>query len=143
MRSGLKGIYISLVLLLIGVSAYAQAPSDPLGENLFPPELIMQNQQALALTDQQKEFLKAELRKAQLKFTELQWQLQDEVEKMAALTKQERIDEQAVLAQMDRVLAAEREIKRTQITLIVRIKNNLTAEQQSKLQELKKKSANK
>lgn len=142
MRLVLRGLYISLVSLLIGVAVQAQAPSDPLAENLFPPELIMQNQQALALTDQQKEFLKAELRKAQLKFTELQWQLQDEVEKMAALTKQERIDEQALLAQMDRVLAAEREIKRTQILLIVRIKNNLTSEQQSKLQELKKRTSN-
>lgn len=139
----LRTFSMLIALTVACIPVLAQNPGDPLGEYLFPPELIMQNQQALALTDQQKDFLKSELRKAQLKFTELQWQLQDEVEKMAALAKQERIDEQLLLAQMDRVLAAEREIKRTQISLIVRIKNDLTSEQQTKLQELKKRSASK
>ena len=130
-----------LCVLMLGVCgrALGQGPSDPIAESLFPPELVMQNQQALGLTDEQKEFFKGEMRKAQLRFTELQWQLQDEAEKLAALTKQDHVDEQAVLTQMDRVLAAEREIKRTHISLIIRIKNKLTPEQQARLQEMKKK----
>ena len=132
--------YIFLVLLVAMCgTALAQGPGDPIAENLFPPELVMQHQQALALTDEQKDFFKTELRKAQLRFTELQWLLQDEAEKLAGLTKQEHVDEQAVLSQMDKVLAAEREIKRTQISLIIRIKNKLTPEQQTRLQEMKKK----
>ena len=131
-------MFCVLLLTLCG-TAFAQGPGDPVAENLFPPELVMQHQQALALTDKQKDFFKTELRKAQLRFTELQWQLQDEAEKLAALTKQEHVDEQAVLTQMDKVLAAEREIKRIQISLIVRIKNKLTPEQQTRLQEIKRK----
>ena len=132
--------YILCVLMLgVCVRALGQGPGDPIAESLFPPELVIQNQQALGLTDEQKEFFKGELRKAQLRFTELQWQLQDEVEKLASLTKQDHVDEQAVLTQMDRVLAAEREIKRTQISLIIRINNKLTPEQQARLQEMKKK----
>jgi Spy/CpxP family protein refolding chaperone len=78
-----------------------------------------------------------------LKFTELQWKLQDEMEKLVALIKQPRVDEQQVLAQLEKVLAAEREIKRQQVTLLVRIKNKLTPEHQAKLSELRTKPATK
>jgi len=59
------------------------------------------------------------------------------MEKLLSLVKQPRVDEQQALAQLDKVLAAEREIKKEQVTLLVRIKNKLTPEQQSKLSELR------
>jgi Spy/CpxP family protein refolding chaperone len=126
------------VLLLFGaVAARAQQPSDPIGEALFPPELVMQNQQAIGLSGEQKESLKNELRQAQQQFTDLQWKLQDEVEQMAKLVGQTTVDEKQVLAQLEKVLTAEREVKRRQIVLLVRIKNLLTAEQQGKLRTLR------
>lgn len=131
-------------LLLAAVTVAAQQPgSDPIGEAFFPPELVMQHQQTIGLTEQQKTFLKTTLRKAQTQFTELQWQLSDESEKLVALVKQEPVDEQAVLAQLDRVLNAEREIKRTQLSLVIQIRNNLTPEQRARLTELRSKAANK
>lgn len=114
----------------------AQPQHDPIAENLFPPELIMQNQQAIGLEDAQKSFIRAEITKAQSHFSELQWQLQDAMESMASLLKSKLVDEQQVLAQLDKVLNIEREIKRTQIGLMVRIKNKLTPEQQAHLREL-------
>ena len=39
----------------------------------------------------------------------------------------------AALAQVDEVLAVEREVKRAHITLLIQIKNTLSAEQQAKL----------
>ncbi len=78
-----------------------------------------------------------------MKFTELQWKLQDEMEKLVVLVKQPHVDEQQVLAQLEKLLAAEREVKREQVTLLVRIKNKLTPEQQGKLAELRSKPANK
>jgi Spy/CpxP family protein refolding chaperone len=128
-----------LCLMLGGGSVMAQHPAqDPIGENLFPPELIMQHQQALGLTQEQKESLKDALRKAQTQFTEMQWQLQDEAEKLIELLKQARIDEAQALAQLDKVLAAEREIKRAQIALLLRLKNRLDPEQQQRLQDIQK-----
>jgi Spy/CpxP family protein refolding chaperone len=56
---------------------------------------------------------------------------------MAGLLKQPKADEAQVAAQLDKVLAAEREIKRAQISLLVRIKNDLTEEQQHRLQALR------
>lgn len=103
----------------------------------------MQHQQAIGLNDEQKNNLKTEVRQAQTKFTELQWTLQDEVERLVALLKQPKVDEKQAAAELDKVLAAEREIKRTQLMLLIRIKNNLTPAQQVQLRELVDKSKSK
>src|SRR5216684_1251055 len=112
----------AVFLLATGAARAQQPDQDPIGQSFFAPELVIQHQEAVGLSAEQKEYLKAEIRQAQLKFTELQWKLQDELE---------------------RVLAAEREIKRAQVTLLVRIKNKLTAEQQEKLLEMRSKPASK
>ena len=145
MRAGVLCICaMSALAVLAPKTAHAQQPDqDPLGQSFFPPELVIQHQEAIGLSPEQKDAFKTEIRQAQLKFTELQWKLQDEMEKMLSLVKQPRPDEQQVLAQLDKVLSAEREVKREQITLLVRIKNKLTPEQQSKLAELRGKATNK
>ena len=121
-------------------SAHAQQPDqDPIAQNFFAP--VIQHQEAIGLTAEQRDSLKTEIRQAQLKFTELQWKLQDEMEKLLALIKQPRVDEQQILSQVDKVLAAEREVKREQVTLLVRIKNKLTPQQQDKLAALRGKTA--
>jgi Spy/CpxP family protein refolding chaperone len=119
------------------IEAQQPAGTDPLSELLFPPELVMSRQNAIGLTDSQKTYLRAEVLKAQTRFTELQWQLQDALEGLIGLLKQSKADEAQVAAQLDKVLASEREIKRAQISLLVRIKNDLTAEQQRQLQALR------
>lgn len=129
-------------LLLAGVRLAAQQPPghDPIAENLFPPDLVLSNQKAIGLDEEQKNFVRAEVMKAQTRFTELQFQLQDAMETLVGLLKQNRVDEAQVLAQLDKVLSAEREVKRTQIALMVRIKNKLTEEQQARLRQLRNKS---
>ena len=113
-----------------------QAP-DAIGEALFPPELVMQHQQELGLTTEQRNFIRTELQKTQPRLIDLQFQLHDEVETMASLLKQDRVDEQRVLAQLDKVLNQEREIKRQHISLLLRIKNQLSTEQQARLREMR------
>jgi hypothetical protein len=117
----------------------AQQPqgTDPIAENLFPPDLVLSNQKAIALDDAQKSFVRSEVLKAQARFTELQFQLQDAMEMLTGLLKQDPVDETQVLGQLDKVLNAEREVKRTQIALMVRIKNKLNTEQQARLRQLR------
>jgi Spy/CpxP family protein refolding chaperone len=131
------------LLFAAGVVRAQQPDQDPIGQSFFAPELVIQHQEAIGLSAEQKDYFKTEIRQAQLKFTELQWKLQDEMEKLIALAKQPHVDEQQALAQLEKVLAAEREIKKEQVTLLVRIKNKLTAEQQGKLSELRSKPASK
>jgi Spy/CpxP family protein refolding chaperone len=124
------------LLLIVASTAFAQ--EDPFGDAFFPPELIMQNQHTLALTAEQKSMLRTEVQKAQTRFTDLQWQLQDEMQRLTALAREGTPNEEKILAQLDKVLNLEREIKRTHITLVVRMKRVLTPEQQRQLQEMRK-----
>jgi Spy/CpxP family protein refolding chaperone len=106
---------------------------DPLADAFFPPELVMQRQQEIGLTADQRNAIVNVIAEAQPRFVEAQWQLQPETAALAELVRGDRVDEQQVLAQIDRVLDIERQIKRLQIEMLIRIKNQLTLEQQQQL----------
>lgn len=113
-------------------------PRDPFHDAMFPPEMIMQNQRELGLTDEQKNFMRAEINKTSTRFNELQWQLQDAMEALHATMKENSVNEQLALSQLDKVLENEREIKRLHMELAIRLKNKLTSEQQTKLQSMRR-----
>ena len=108
-------------------------PMDPLGGLMFPPEMIMQHQRELGLTDEQKTFMRSEINRVSARFNDLQWQLQDAMEALHDSMKATPVNEQQAMAQLDKVLDTEREIKRLHMELAIRIKNRLTPEQQEKL----------
>ncbi|HEY3027227.1 MAG TPA: periplasmic heavy metal sensor [Pyrinomonadaceae bacterium] len=114
-----------------------QPPGDPIGEAMFPPEMIMQHQREIVLTNEQKMFMRGEIQKTTTRFNELQWQLQDAVEALSEIMKSSSVNEQQALAQLDKVLDAEREIKHLHIGMAIRIKNNLTPEQQTRLRAMR------
>ena len=62
-------------------------------------------------------------------FLDWQWKLAGEVEKLKKLVDAAPMDEVRALEQVDKVLAAEREIKRAQLALLIHIKNLLTDRQ--------------
>ena len=106
---------------------------DPLAHLMFPPDMIMAHARQLNLTDEQKAFLRSEIQKTTATFQDLQWKLQDQMELLQETMKSTSVNEQQVLAQLDKVLDIEREIKRLHIGLAVRLKNRLTPEQQEEL----------
>lgn len=106
---------------------------DPLGDVVFPPDLIMGHMRQLNLTDDQKAFMRAEIQKTTTSFHELQWKLQDQMELLHEIMKSTTVNEEQALAQLNKVLDIEREIKRLHVGLAVRLKNRLTPEQQEKL----------
>jgi Spy/CpxP family protein refolding chaperone len=110
---------------------------DPLAHLMFPPDMILGHARELNLTDEQKMFMRAEVQKATSTFQELQWKLQDQAELLHETMKSSSVNEQQALAQLDRVLDVEREIKRLHIGLAVRLKNRLTPEQQEQLQKMR------
>lgn len=110
---------------------------DDWGRNFFPPELVMQHQSEIGLQDAQRAALTSAVQQAHAKFMDVQWKLSAEGEKMGRLLQGTQVGETQVLEEVDRILALEREIKRAQISLMVRIKNTLTAAQQAKLAEIR------
>jgi len=147
---GLTLITIAVSLLAFGVVAAQQPqpdqpqqprmppppPPDMLNNSVFPPDVIMEHQREIGLTDQQKAFMRGEINKTSTVFNDLQWQLQDAMEALRDTMKADQVNEQLALAQLDKVLDAEREIKKLHMALAIRIKNNLTADQVQKLMNL-------
>ena len=132
-----------LLLAFLPAAALAEAEGggdDPFARYLFPPDKIMGHSLEIGLEDAQKAAIRTEVQKAQPKFTDAQFELQAEAEKMVRLLQATPVDEARVLAQVDRILAIEKEIKKAQITLLVRIKNVLTPAQQARLAEISKAS---
>lgn len=108
---------------------------DPLMGALFPPDLIMQNQAAIGLTQDQSKYIIGEIQRVQGQSTGIQWSLQGAMERLAVAVHEDHPDEPKVLALLDSVLVQEREMKRAQIGLLVRIKDRLTPDQQAALRE--------
>jgi Spy/CpxP family protein refolding chaperone len=135
------GIILTVAFASAQQSTHPPQPTpdhDPLAQFIFPPELVMQHQREIGLTNEQKIFLRGEIQRVTLRFTELQWQLQDAMEGLASVMKESAVNEQQALSQLDKILDTEREIKHLHIGLAIRIKNKLTPEQQSRLQEMKR-----
>ncbi|HKG90411.1 MAG TPA: periplasmic heavy metal sensor [Gemmatimonadaceae bacterium] len=130
---------ITLVLALAAAPAVrAQEGQDKaIEKQLFPPELVMQQQQRIGLRPEQREAITEAIQQTQHRLVDLQWRMQAEAQKLLELLERPAVDEAAVLAQVDRALAVEREVKRAQMTLLIRIKNTLTPEQQATLRTLR------
>jgi Spy/CpxP family protein refolding chaperone len=111
-------------------------PQDPLAHLMFPPDMILNHASQLNLTDEQKTFMRSEVQKATASFQDLQWKLQDQMEALHDTMKSPSVNEQQALAQLDKVLDIEREIKRLHIALAVRLKNHLTPEQQEQMHKM-------
>jgi Spy/CpxP family protein refolding chaperone len=111
-------------------------PMDPFGDVMFPPDAVMRHASEIGLSDEQKDYVKSEIRKTANRFNELQWQVEDTMDALRTTMKAEQVDQQHAMAQLDKLLDAEREIKRMQFGLAMSIKNKLTTEQQGKLRDI-------
>lgn len=123
-------------LLLLAPLALAE-DNDPIGRYLIPPELVMAQSEQIGLNEKQRATIKSEVQKMQMKFIDAQWDLQQQTSKMMQLLQQTPADEAKILEQADRIMALEREIKRAHLTLLVRIRNTLTADQVAKLESMR------
>jgi len=104
---------------------------------VFLPKLVMEHQQEIGLRPAQVDAIKQAMADTQHQMVDLQWKLDAESEALDKLLAADHADETAVLAKLDHVLAIEQQVKKTNFTLLVRIKNLLDAEQQTKLRTLR------
>jgi len=109
---------------------------DPLGEFMFPPEMILEHTAELNLTAEQKTAIRNEVKNTQSQFTDLQFQLQDNMQAFTSLLHQAKTDERQALAALDKALDTERQIKKLHVGMMIRIKNMLSAEQVEKLHQM-------
>jgi len=116
----------------------APPADDPIAQNVFPPELIMKHGGEIGLDAEQRTAIKDAVLQAQTRFLNAQWEAQEETTKLIHLLQARPVDEKAVLSQADRLMDLERLIKKTQLSLLVRLKNLLTPAQQTRLADLRR-----
>jgi Spy/CpxP family protein refolding chaperone len=112
-------------------------PDDAFAQALFDPQLVLRHAQTIGLTTAQRRTILDELKTTQVALGPLQANMTEPALDLVELLGQPRVDEARVVAKMDQVLKIENEVKKQQATLLVRIKNVLTAEQQTRLRELR------
>jgi hypothetical protein len=129
-----------ILILLVGLSQVGWGIAQQLGSlqrYFVRPELVMRNQQELDLTEAQRNTIVHEIQQAQTQFTGLRWDVQNETQALERLLQARSSDEPELLTQLDKILDLEREIKRTQLVLAVRIRNVLDEQQLRKLEEFR------
>jgi hypothetical protein len=104
---------------------------------LFPPELVMQHQRQLGLTEVQRQEITQAIAQLQAEVVELQWQLQDRTVLLGEILNQPRIDTQDALQRVEELFEIERQVKTAHLVLLIDIKNTLSEEQQRRLMELR------
>jgi Spy/CpxP family protein refolding chaperone len=97
----------------------------------------MRHQDALGITAQQRDAILKEMERAHSQIFPLQWQMSAAVELLSKALEAPRVDEERALAQADKVMTLERDIKRTHLILLIRIRNLLTDSQRAKAAELR------
>ncbi len=113
------------------------AGPDAIADKLIPPELIMNHQQELGIDDRQRAAIVKEVQALQSRAIELKWEMQAAIGDLAKILDAPRIDEARALAQSDKVMGIEREMKRAHLATLVRIRNLLSDAQRAKAESLR------
>lgn len=133
-------LVLLLAVLCLGAAPAAAPgpgnPPDPIAGQLFPPEAVMQHQKRIGLGDAQRRSITETISALQTQVLEAQWDMQAEQQKLVELLAQTRVNEAAALEQAGRLMDFERRVKRAHLSTLIRIKNVLTSEQQSRLRAL-------
>ena len=130
-------LVLGLMGLLLFVAGPAWAQEDPLEQHFVTPEVIMQHQKELGITGSQREQIKRRVSEAQVRFTELQWDMQAHVGDLSELLADTGAEESEVLQRLDKVLATEARIKRAQVSMLVGLRKILTPEQLEEARRLR------
>lgn len=133
---------VALVTLAASASAQSSKPDDdPLARLLFDPQLVLKFASELSLQAAQRTSIVNAIKAAQGEILERQLEMAERHQELVKAMQALRVDEAAALAQADKVMELEREMKKSQLLLLIRIKNVLTQQQQDQLRELRKAAA--
>lgn len=112
----------------------AEGPSDPVVKMVTNPKFA----EKIGLTEDQTKQIKEIQKENRDNCETLRKQLKEAMEKQAELLKAEKVDEDAVMAEIDKAFAARKDLAKTQTKRIIAIKKVLTPEQIEKALEAAK-----
>ena len=129
----MKKLTLLLSILLLSTAGFAQ---DALTKELFSADNIMKYQSEIELSTAQKKKIKELYNEGNSTFTNAKWDLSTEQAKLDKMLKEPKIDLKATLTQMTEVTELEQEMKLSRLGTLIKIKNELTPGQQTKLKKL-------
>jgi len=126
-------------LLFAAGAVWAEPPKEPPAfmRSLYPPELVMRHQHDIDLAPEQRQAITEAIADTQAAVVEIGWQLRDIERRIEAHFAANTIDEDAALEQVGRLLDLEEQVKTTHLRLLIRIRNQLRAEQRERLDALR------
>lgn len=127
----------TVFVLLLVLSAEITHAQDLFQNHLYSADLVMSHRDKINLTDQQATTIKEIHSKNAGEFSTLKWDLEEATSTLNELMDRSKVSVEAVEKQMDRVLSLENQLKKLQLTTLVAIKNELTEQQQQRLNGLK------
>ena len=132
-----KEILCLLAVASLGMgAAMAEEPKDVFKGKLFAPKIILENRDALQLSKEQFTAIRAAVVEVQAGVAEHEWDMQEAYQALMLELDKSPIDEDRVLEHAGTALLAENQVKKKQMTMLVRLKNLLTAEQISHLESV-------
>ncbi len=149
----MKRALLTILILTGAITAVGAQHSSPMGPfpkhghggmmeahmaqfGLFPPDFVLANQTALALSDQQILAITKDIGATHDRFASIKENLRPLAEQLHTVLSQTRVDDAGALALASQVQDLEKQIKLTHLGLMIRVKNTLTPEQQEKLKSL-------
>ncbi len=104
----------------------------------FHPRLVLGQAERIGLTPEQRERIEGFVHASQQDYRRQRFELANAWTLLAALAVEQPVNEERILEQLDRVLEIERTIKRSQLLMLVRVKNVLNSEQLVLLDEIRR-----
>ena len=135
MKKGLV-LLLALVSVLLG-SAHAAGPKGVVFKGkLFPPNVILEHKEQLDLSKEQFTEIRTAVVAVQAGLAEHEWDMQEAYQALMLELDKTPVDEARVLEHASAALLAENEVKKKQMTMLVRLRNLLTDEQVSYLESV-------
>lgn len=139
MRNGhsiVKVLVAAVAVFSLSTALAADNKEDPFKGKLFAPNVILENQAELGLTKDQFTEIRAAVVEVQGNVAEYEWDMREAYLNLMAELDKSPISEDRVLEYADVALLAENQVKKHQMTMLVRLKNLLTADQIAYLESI-------
>ena len=142
MRQGIKSslTLLGVCLVLLTTAANAQGigqQKDVFKGKLFAPNIILEHQDALGLSKEQFTAIKTAVVEVQAGVAEHEWDLREAYMKVMADLDEVPVNEEKIMTNVQAALLAENQVKKMQVTMLIRLRNLLTDEQIQYLQGLR------
>ncbi len=130
-------VQAALAVALAGPMVAQEKKDDRFEKAFFDPQLVLQRAKDIGLTAQQRTAILDVIKKAQVELVPLQLDMAEPAMDLVDLIEETKIDEAGALAKADKMLKIENEVKKVQMSLLIRIKNLLTKDQQNQLRAIR------